>query len=165
MGLRPFLPWSHHLFHIVNRRFNTLSTWKRIFLIFHSAIVFFHLLFNCHTLFVKPRLLLMHISFFFHSSNTSGMMQVNRHTNKNRVWNGYYHRLGLSRICLTQQQCSVFFFFLRPHVWVPIWISMTPQTLMNRTRYYWLNPPSGLKLLLLQCQHCARWMFFCLQIF
>lgn len=39
MGLRPFPPQSHHLFHIVNRSFNTLSTHRRLFLIFHSAIV------------------------------------------------------------------------------------------------------------------------------
>lgn len=34
---------------------------------------------------------------------------------------------------------------------------MTTQTWMNRKRYCWLNPPSGLKLL--QCQYCAPWFF------
>lgn len=56
------------------------------------------------------------------------------------------------------QIVSLLVFESGPHVWVSSWISMTTQTRMNRKRYCWLNPPSGLKLL--QCHHCAHWFFF-----
>lgn len=51
-------------------------------------------------------------------------------------------------------------FGLRPHGWVSTWISMTTQTWMNRPWCCWLNPPSGFKLVLLQCQHCVCRFFF-----
>lgn len=85
-------------------------------------------------------------------------MEWNRHIAKNRV--------SLTLVYLAHGLCSenanFLFFGLRPRVWVSTWISMTTQTWMNRQRYCWLNPPSGLKLLLLQCQHCVWWCFFSL---